>query len=114
MPNSLPPIYHDIVAHLLTRLDYIRIQPKTILNVDSHPEFTKEKLQALYPSANITDTANFLGKKNNDTYDLIIAHFALLRENPVDLLRAFSSVLNNEGLLLFTSLGPDTFCELRQ
>ena len=107
---------YEIINRLLDRLDYIRIRPETILIVGLHVEYAVKKIQQRCPSAIIKtaqDTASICPAENN-AYDLIIAHFALLRERePLYLLHEFHRVLRDEGLLLFTSLGPDTFFELR-
>lgn len=109
-------IYHEIMDRLLARLELIRINPVTILNVGWHPERAAAQLQNHYPTAKITNIPDFSAIKRceSESFDLVIAHFSLLTESePLYLLREFSRVLSFEGLLLFTSLGPDTFLELR-
>lgn len=109
--------YHEIAQRLLARLDYIRIQPQEILVVGSHPEIIQQKLQHCYPTANIISAFDFsaVSLLDSESFDLVFAHFALARErDPQRLLQDFSRVLRDEGLLLFTSLGPDTLMELRQ
>jgi malonyl-CoA O-methyltransferase len=105
--SALPdhPAYQEIMNRLLDRLDYIRIQPKTILIVGAHPLFLIDKLKQRY-SESIIITENAA----DNAIDLIIATVAMLDEKTVyDCWRA----LCDEGLLLFASLGPDTLFELR-
>lgn len=109
--------YNEMANRLLERLDYIRIQPKKILIVGLFLKNSQKKLQIRYPNAIIKSACDFssINKFENNSIDLIIAHFALPRERePLHLLQEFFRVMRNEGLLLLTSLGPDTFFELRQ
>ena len=116
-PLPIDHVYHEIVGQLLSRLNLIRIQPEAILNVGWHLQHAAAQLQQRYPAAtikNVHDRAA-IERCEDESVDLIIAHFALLAEpEPLYLLREFSRVLSQEGLLLFTSLGPDTFWELRE
>lgn len=110
-------VYHEIMGRLLSRLDLIRIHPETILNVGWHLDNAAAHLQDRYPAAKIKNAYDLAMVQScaSESVDLIIAHFSLLSESePVRLLHEFSRVLSQEGLLLFTSLGPDSFIELRQ
>lgn len=117
--TTLPdnPIIPDISNRLLERLDYICIQPEVILNYGWHTDHSDALLKNRYRNA-IIQHANDLQSMHaieNNSVHFIVAHFALLRErDPMYLLQEFSRILCDEGLLLFTSLGPDTFIELRQ
>lgn len=107
------PVHSEIMDRLLSRLDYIRLQPASILIVGDYAAEMQDKLQQRYPSATIQHTADLTQIQNN-SIDLVVAYFALLEtSDPILLLRNISRVLHDEALLLFTSLGPDTFFELR-
>ncbi|MCX7120857.1 MAG: methyltransferase domain-containing protein [Gammaproteobacteria bacterium] len=110
-------VIHIIANQLLERLDYMCIQPVSVLNYGWHTNYAELQLKKRYPESTIKNIIDltFLGKCADNSVDLIIANFSLLRErDPVYLLHEFSRVLKEEGLLLFTTLGPDTFVELRQ
>lgn len=107
------PVHQEITDRLLERLDYIRIQPETILVVGLHLDYPLQQLQKRYPSAVIKSMQEITAIENN-AYDFIVAHFALLAtQEPIPLLQAISNMLRDEGLLFFTTLGPDTLFELR-
>lgn len=111
------PANHEIIDRLLDRLDYIRIQPETILIVGAQVDYAEKKLQSRYPLATLKPAHDFacIQQIENNSQDLVIAHFALLNaQDPLFLLYEFARVLRDEGLLLLTSLGPDTFFELRE
>lgn len=115
MTYSENQAYCEIAGQLLSRLDYIRIQPKTILVIGFCAQNIKSNLQKRYPDSVIKNYADLstIQKLENDAFDLIIAHFALLQmHEPLYLLGELFRALSDEGLLLLTSLGPDTFCEL--
>lgn len=108
-------VYHEIIDRLLERLDIIRIEPQMILLVGWQMMYAAEKLKQRYSSAKIiiASDLNAIYPFDNNTFDLVISHGALLRERePLHLLREMYRVLRDEGLLLFTSLGPDTLYEL--
>lgn len=110
---SSHPAHSEILDRLLNRLDYIRLQPISILIVGHFAREVQNKLQQRYPSAAIQCVSSLTHIQNN-SIDLVVAYFALLEtSDPILLLRNISRVLHDEALLLFTSLGPDTFVELR-
>lgn|SRR3990167_10517846 len=109
--------YYEIVNNLLARLDYIRIQPETILIVGFEMECVVKKLQERYPSAQIKNIIDLklLDQLENNSHDFIFSHFSLLNaREPLYLVQQFWRILREEGLLLLTSLGPDSFFELRE
>lgn len=110
-------IYHVFTDRLLERLDYIRVAPETILTMGWHIQHSKARLDKKYPYATIKtahDSAE-ISDFSNESIDLIILNFSLLRDfEPLYLLQECHRILKIEGLLLLTSLGPDTFYELRQ
>lgn len=115
--NTLPDdhVYHEIIDRLLERLEIIRIQPKMILLVGWQMDLASKKLAQRYPSAKIIIAPDLdsIKPSENNTFDLVLSFFALVRERePLHLLHEIYRVLREEGLLLFTSLGPDTLYEL--
>lgn len=114
--KSPDSIYHELINGLLERLDYIRIEPQVILNDGLYTAHSHAQLLQRYPSAKVIDIHDIdeLKKISDASINLIFAHFPLLSQDPVEILREFFRVLADGGLLLFTSLGPDTFCELRE
>jgi malonyl-CoA O-methyltransferase len=108
-------VYYEMSDRLLERLEIIRIAPKNILIIDWHPHQIKNKLNDRYPDATVQSAhdAICVAQYADESFDLIIAHFALLRERePMHLLQEMYRVLRDKGLLMLTSLGPDTFFEL--
>src|SRR5689334_22206099 len=101
------PIHKEITDRLLERLDYILIQPKQILVVGLQLDYPIQQLQKRYPAA-VIESRQEITAIENDAYDFILAHFALLATPaPMVLLQAISNMLRDEGLLFFTTLGPD-------
>lgn len=108
--------YHDLMNGLMDRLDYIRIQPACVLNYGLHVAHSHAQLSKRYPDAAIIDVNSLsaLKKMPNESVDLVFAHFPLLLEDPLEILGQFARLLRENGLLMFTSLGPDTLYELRE
>lgn len=114
--SSSHPIYTDIANRLLERLDFIKMVPKTIANFTWQSVPITENLKKRYSHATIYTIENhyLLSKLPNDSVDLIISNLALLwSDNPINVLHDFFRILKNEGLLLLTTLGPDTLKELK-
>ncbi len=128
----------EVADRLIERLDYMRIQPATILDIGAGTGYVSQLLAKRYPTAQIyaVDFAeNMLknGEKNltfpnlhwlaADAYQLPFppAHFDLILSNlmlpwcmqlPI-LFSEMQRVLKSPGLFLFSTLGPDTLQELR-
>lgn len=114
---SLQHPYVDILDHLLSRLDYIRLAPQKIINLGWHSKVAHEKLKLRYPAAEIIDVADpdELQHFPSQSVELIIAHFAFFsHSNPKEIMQACHRLLTIEGLLLFVDCGPDTLQELRE
>lgn len=108
MPNHIPPyVVQEIGSRLYERLSYIKIQPSNILNLSDLP------LQSLYPLANITNLDNTdMSKFANKQFDLIFANCSFLHIKDLNLLaNQLHKILSIEGLLLFSTLGPDTLTD---
>lgn len=85
-------------TYLLDRLAFIKVEPESIL---TYPEELSTQLQSLFPNATVNNT-------EQQNYDLIIHHLLLEPKQ----LEQYATLLNPKGLLLFTSLGPDTGKEI--
>jgi malonyl-CoA O-methyltransferase len=130
----------EIGERLFQRLHYLKIEPKHILDVGCGPGTFTSKLKELYPKARVVglDIAYEMLKMseskqgwrrkwssiNADMHQLpfISGQFDLIFSNQVvhwasplaPVMREFNRVLAKGGCLMFSTLGPDTFIELRQ
>lgn len=87
----------------------MRLQPARIAVLGADTVHNAEQLKQRYPEADIV-TSMPLDKQS---VDLIVSNLALYQSSAVgELLQSLALALKPEGLLLFTTLGPDTFKEL--
>ena len=125
---------------MLERLDYLKIAPRCILDAGSGPLREARKLAAKYRRSDVIAvdfSVNLLRsgrgkfdffKKNPKalcgdltrlplaagSVDFVWSNMALhWLSDPLSAFREFSRVLAAEGLLMFSTLGPDTLKELR-
>ena len=126
---------------MLERLDYVKIAPQRILDAGSGPARDAQALLARYPKAGMIaldfavemlreSPARFgLLRRNPAKYvcgdlarlplagasvDFIWSNMAVhWASDPVAVFREFSRVLAPAGLVMFSTLGPDTLKELR-
>jgi malonyl-CoA O-methyltransferase len=130
----------EVAARMLERLDYVKIAPRRILDAGSGPAREARALSARYPGADIIaldfalamlPRAGFFRRLlrraplplcadltrvplAENSIDLVWSNMALHWVN--DPLAAFSEwkrILAPEGLLMFSTPGPDTLKELR-
>jgi malonyl-CoA O-methyltransferase len=136
-------LQQEVCRRMLERLDYMRIQPSTILDVGVGTGFSIPGLFALYPKATLLaldlstrmlqHTANRLkwyqrpfrrmhticGDAEklplpDQSVDMIFSSLTLQWCTDPELTFAeFRRVLKPEGMLLFSTFGPDTLRELR-
>ena len=136
--QSAAIVQHEIGQRLLERLDYLLLEPVYILDLGCGPGVFSQALKDRYPNAHIImlDFAleMLVAAKNQNAgtnqrlvnadmhalpfanlqFDLIFANQALHWTSSWDyLLRELNRVLSPGGCLMFTTLGPDTFMELR-
>ncbi len=130
-------IESEIGARMLERLDYVRLAPRRILDAGSGPP--QRALGKRYPGADVValDFAFAMlraGKKRlferkppkavtgdiarlpiaAGAIDLVWSNMALhWASDPLAALRELHRVLRVDGLLMFSTLGPDTLAELR-
>ena len=137
--NQAAIIHQEVGRRLLDRLDFINFDPSVILDLGSGTGFFAAPLTEKYPKAYIIklDIAeNMLKFKNrkdifakdmpvcadaeylplkNHSVDFIFSncvfHWFI---NPQKVLSEIRRVLKPEGLLLFSTFGPDTLKELRE
>lgn len=93
----------------ISRLDYINITPKkiTCLGITDLEEVVKR-----FPSASIQQIKTLNDVASFDKQDLWLLHFEqALPENYPHYFAIISQKLNPEGLLFFSTFGPDTLLE---
>ncbi len=130
----------EIAKRLAERLDYIKYTPKTVLDVGSGTGFVTQDLLKRYPKSSVIalDLAHSMARKSqqqggwfrkplavcadaeqlplkSDSIELLISSLMLQWSN--DLKQTFSgfhSALAPNGLLLFSTFGPETLREMRE
>ncbi len=127
-------IEQEIGQRLIQRLEYIKLDPKYILDLGCGTGYFTRQLQSLYPGATIIGLDIAFGMVNfasNNTqlqyccgdaeqlpfldmqFDLIFSNCCLPSiENFEVLFTELNRVLNLDGMLLITTFGPDTLQEL--
>ncbi len=107
----------EIAKRLAARLPYMKIAPKVIVDLAAREKTTQALLQQHYPNAQII-TLPFgepLDKFPIETasVDLVFANLAL--HWSADMFKTLAEcrrILKKDGLLLFSTVGPDTLKEL--
>jgi len=138
--ESVAPIQNEIGNRLFERLYLLKIQPKYILDLGCGPGYFTNKLKKLYPKAYIVsldiahDMLNQVKLKqnwfktwgivnadmhelpfSNDQFDLIFSNQVIhWSDNIAGLMAEIYRVMDKNACLMFTTLGPDTFVELRK
>jgi malonyl-CoA O-methyltransferase len=130
----------EVAARMLERLDYVKLAPRRILDAGSGPAREARRLSARYPGADIValdfalamlPRAGFFERLlrraplplcadltriplAGESIGLVWSNMALHWLNdPLAAFREWKRVLAPEGLLMFSTLGPDTLKELR-
>lgn len=130
-------VQYEIGERLFSRLQYLKMDPKYILDLGCGPGTFSQKIKKLYPNAQVVgfDLAyNMLIQARNKTsegylvngdmmalpfssnlFDLVFANQVVHWAPSLPLLLAeLNRVMNNQGCLMFSTLGPDTFEEIKQ
>ena len=128
-------LQREIADQLLDRLDLIKLQPKTIVELGCGTGYCTEQLANRYPQAKIIAidiAAKALRKINNqhvncinadaevlpvanDKADLVISSLLLHWCNDIELAYCeMYRILNTNGLLMFSAFGEQSLFELRE
>lgn len=133
-------VQKEIGRRLFERLDYLNMTPRYVLDLGCGTGFFSKQLKQRYPKAQIIglDFASMMLKQayNSQTllkkwsliqadmmkmpfpsglFDLIFVNQAIHWANPLpDAMREISRVMKADGCLMLSTLGPDTFRELRE
>jgi malonyl-CoA O-methyltransferase len=122
-------ISREIADRLLSRLMYINHDPRVVLNFSSDSGYTYAALQERYSQASVININDFSetfpsmqgvctkGVRlpiRTQSVDMIFSNLLLPWVNDLSpILTEWRRVLKPGGLLLFSSLGPDTLVELK-
>ncbi|WP_454780226.1 malonyl-ACP O-methyltransferase BioC [Legionella sp. WA2022007384] len=132
-------VQQEIGVRLLERLQYLNMKPQRILDLGCGPGFFSYELSQMYPKAQVVglDLAQLMliqaQKKQGwrrkwplvaadmvhmpfvtGAFDLIFANQVIHWGGPLQrVFRELNRVMNANGCLMFTTLGPDTFKELK-
>ncbi len=131
-------VQHEIGQRLLERLHYLKIQPQYILDLGCGPGVFSRELALLYPKARIIGLDLATGmlcearKKQSwrckwslvaadmnhlpfptGFFDLIFANQVIHWGSLEQVLRELNRVMKANACFMFTTLGPDTFKELK-
>lgn len=132
-------VQQEIGERLFERLQYLKIAPKRILDLGCGPGAFSRELTMLFPKAQVfgLDLAQAMleqSKKKHSwrrkwslvaadmksmpfatgVFDLVFANQVIHWGTPLDqVFRELNRVMNVNGCLMFTTLGPDTFKELK-
>lgn len=133
-------VQKEIGQRLFERLDYLKIDPRYILDLGCGTGMFSRALQKKYPKAQVVglDLAYAMlceAKKKqrlwrkwplvngnmtrlpfaDAVFDLVFANQVLHWASPLNgVLCELNRVMNSNGCLMFSTLGPDTFLELRK
>ena len=133
-------LQQEVANRLLERLELMTSNPATILDAGCGTGYCTRALKGRFPKAKLfgVDLAEGMIEqakktqklfKHNDyqvgdieelpfksnTFDLVFSNLAILwMDNPEIALQELNRVLTPKGLIIFSTMGPDTLIELRQ
>jgi len=131
-------LQHEVGHRIMERLEVIKIRPEVIVDIGSGTGRLSSALAAHYPDSRVysLDLApkmlNYARRQttpppegficadteqlpfNDNSVDMIVSNATIQWCSDLELvLREFQRILKPEGLLMFTTFGPDTLKELR-
>lgn len=133
-------VQQEIGDRLFERLQYLKISPKYILDLGCGPGAYSSKLTKMFPKAHVVglDLARAMLDKARSkqgffrkwslvnanlqkmpfasgTFDLVFSNQVIHWAYPLGpVFRELNRVMNTNGCLMFSTLGPDTFKEIRK
>ena len=132
-------LQREVGERVIERLDFLKIQPQVILDLGSGTGYCTQSLASRYPEAKIismdfsmqmlsTARSQFDIKNNqfvcadmetlpfaDKSVDFIFSNLTLQWCNDLPaLFNEFKRILKTDGLLMFSTFGPDTLWELRE
>jgi malonyl-CoA O-methyltransferase len=135
--NQTAVLRREVAKRLEERLDFMKIAPRTILNIGARLGYLAGLLQQRFASATLITLEQVADLLTDQIYfkdivhkpiasgyqqlpfqdhsiDLIVSNLALhYSDNMTQCMAEFYRVLKPNGLLLFSTVGPDTLKELR-
>ncbi len=132
-------LQRQVAEEMLERLQSVALKPTRVIDVGCGTGFCTRRLHKVWPSAQITGLdlsagmvqqasrrkgwfsrqsycradASFL-PVNDAAVDVVFSSLMLQWCEPLTVFAEFRRVLNDDGLLMFSTFGPDTLKELRQ
>jgi SAM-dependent methyltransferase len=94
-------IKNEMAKRLLKRLDFIKLNPTNILVLGYFDDAYIDLVKARFPNTNIQTTDN-----GEDTFDIVISNSTIhLTDSITDVLDDYYDMLNDDGVLLFSTFG---------
>lgn len=103
-------IKNEIAQRLLKRLDFIKLNPIDILVIGYHDIDYLNILKSRFPNANIHSD-----QTNKELFDIVISNSIIhITDNLAQELDNYYGLLNNDGILLFSTFGDKSFTSMKQ
>lgn len=127
-------VQQHVAEQIIQRLQFIKLEPQTVIDLGAGPGDLSLQLQTQYPEAKVyaldfawgmAQAAKEQGLHSvcadayqlplaTNSVDCVVSHCMLQWcDDYVQVLQEVKRVLRPQGLFLFSTLGPDTFQELR-
>lgn len=133
-PDIISTLNHEISLRLFDHLEFVLLQPQTILQLEPQPEIDQLLQQRFSKAKRVTLASTEQQQKKwlrkptaipasdfeqlslaDHSVDLIFANLAFTSINSVsNVFTELHRVLKPDGLLCFAMFGPDTFIELKK